>query len=50
MPTDQGIGLNDRQCISPLEMLGQLNQGKAHPIGGTPGLLLSLYIEVQLFA
>jgi len=49
MPTDQGIGLNDRQGVSPFETLGQLNKGEANPIGGTPGFLFSLHIKAELF-
>ena len=49
MPTDQGIGLNDRQGVSPFETLGQLNKDEANPIGSTPGFLLSLHIKAKLF-
>ena len=50
MPTNQCIGLDDREGVPPVEETGEMGERKTNGVGSAPRLDLSLNIEAELFA
>ena len=49
MPTSQRIGLDDRECVTPVEESGEMGERKPGGVGTTPRPDVALDIEAELF-
>lgn len=50
MPTNQCIGLDDREGVPPVEETRKIGKRKTSGVGGASRLDLSLNVQAELFA